>query len=104
MSLMTDPDEMRTYAQRFHGHADAIDQESKVAWASAQDISGAGWKGLAQNASFDTMGELMKAFRNIHDQMQFVSTNLSTSADHYHDQEVAGQNVLGGGAPHISSL
>mgnify|MGYP001067165365 CR=1 FL=1 len=104
MSLMTEPEEMRTFAQRFHGHADSIDQESKVAWASAQDISGAGWKGLAQNASFDTMGELMKAFRNIHDQMMFVSTNLASSAEHYQDQEAAGRNVLGGGAPHISAL
>jgi WXG100 family type VII secretion target len=101
---MTDPDEMRNYAQRFHGHADSIDHESKVAWASAQNISGAAWKGLAQNASFDTMGDLMKAFRNIQDQMQFVSTNLSNSADHYGHQDVTAQNILSGGAPHISSL
>ncbi len=34
-------------------------------WASAQNISGAGWSGMAEATSLDTMAQMNQAFRNI---------------------------------------
>ncbi len=34
-------------------------------WASAQNISGAGWSGMAEATSLDTMTQMNQAFRNI---------------------------------------
>ncbi len=34
-------------------------------WASSQNISGAGWSGLAEATSLDTMTQMNQAFRNI---------------------------------------
>jgi len=87
MSLMTNPEEMRDYSRKFHQHATQILDEAGKAYASAQNISGAGWNGVAQNASFDTMTDLNRAFKNIHEQMQFTSDNLARSADVYEQNE-----------------
>ena len=43
--------------------------------------------GLANTASFDTMTDLNRAFKNIHDMMQFTSDNLARSADAYEANE-----------------
>ena len=40
-------------------------------------------------ASMGSMEEMMRAFRNIENQMTFVSDNLRTSADTYEQQEHA---------------
>lgn len=87
MSLMTDPHEMRSYSTKFRGHADEILAEATRAFASSQNISGVGWNGLANTASFDTMTDLNRAFKNIHDMMQFTSENLARNADAYEANE-----------------
>ena len=90
MSLMTDPESMRTYASRFDGHAAATDAESAKAFASSQNMSGGSWKGMAEAASLNTMTELNQAFRRIHEQMMFVSQGLSRGAAEYERNEAEG--------------
>ncbi len=84
---MTNPEEMRRFSARFQGHADEIEAESTRAFASSQNISGAGWNGLAQTASLGTMTELNQAFKRIHEQMMFVSQGLARSAAIYDQNE-----------------
>jgi WXG100 family type VII secretion target len=89
MSFMTDPDAMRDYSGRFGHHAANIHADAQKAWSSSQEIVGAAWNGDASKTSAGTMEEMMRAFRNIENQMQFVSDNLRTSADTYEQQEHA---------------
>jgi WXG100 family type VII secretion target len=94
MSFMTDPAAMRDYSGRFGLHASNITADAQKAWASSENISGAGWKGDANSASLATMEEMMRAFKNIENQMTFVSDNLRTSADTYEQQEQANASAL----------
>jgi ESAT-6 family protein len=94
MSFMTDPAAMRDYSGRFANHAANIHADAQKAYASAENISGAGWKGDANMTSLSTMEEMMRAFRNIENQMTFVSDNLRTSADTYEQQEQANAAAL----------
>jgi len=94
VSLMTDPDAMRDYSRKFQGHADEIQAEATKAFASSQNISGAGWNGAAEKASFNTMTDLNQALKNIHEQMMYVSQGLSHSADTYEANEQAGAATL----------
>lgn len=89
MSFMTEPDTMRDYSGRFATHASNIHADAQKAFNSSEGISGAGWMGDANNASLGSMEEMMRAFRNIENQMTFVSDNLRTSADTYEQQEQA---------------
>ncbi|WP_241474032.1 WXG100 family type VII secretion target [Mycolicibacterium neoaurum] len=93
-TFMTDPDAMRDYSGRFGNHATTIADDAKKAYASSQNISGAGWQGQADKTSMMTVEEMMRAFRNIENQMHFVSDNLRTSADTYDQQEQAGSAAL----------
>ena len=81
MSLMTrsagDADLLRQVPRP----ADEILSEATRAFASSQNIAGGGWNGLANTASFDTDRPSTRAFKNIHDMMQFTSENLARSAD-----------------------
>ena len=63
--FMTDPDQMRAMAGRFEVHAQTVEDETRRMWASSQNIAGAGWSGTAQATSYDTMGQMNQAFRNI---------------------------------------
>ena len=94
MSFMTDPAAMRDYSGRFANHASSVHADAQKAYASAENISGAGWKGDANTTSLGTMEEMMRAFRNIENQMTFVSDNLRTSADTYEQQEAANAAAL----------
>ena len=94
MSFMTDPAAMRDYSGRFANHASNIHADAQKAYASAENISGAGWDGDANKTSLATMEEMMRAFRNIENQMTFVSDNLRTSADTYEQQEHANAAAL----------
>lgn len=87
MNLMTDSGLMREFSGRFATHAGVIEDESKKAYASSQNISGAGWFGSAEGASNTSVGDMQRAFNNIRDMMQFVSDNLSHSADRYDEGE-----------------
>ena len=89
MSFMTEPDTMRDYSGRFANHASNIHADAQKAFASSEGISNAGWSGDANMASMGSMEEMMRAFRNIENQMTFVSDNLWTSADTYEQQEHA---------------
>ncbi len=46
---------MRDMAGRFEVHAQTVEDEARRMWASAQNISGAGWSGMAEATSLDTM-------------------------------------------------
>lgn len=94
MSFMTDPAAMRDYSGRFATHASNIHADAQKAYSSSEGISGAGWKGNANNTSLATMDDLMRAFRNIENQMTFVSDNLRTSADAYEQGEAANASLL----------
>lgn len=94
MSFMTEPDAMRDYSGRFATHASNIHADAQKAFASSEGISGAGWSGDANNSSMVSMEEMMRAFRNIENQMTFVSDNLRTSADTYEQNEQAGAAEL----------
>ncbi len=63
--FMTDPHAMRDMAGRFEVHAQTVEDEARRMWASAQNISGAGWSGMAEATSLDTMAQMNQAFRNI---------------------------------------
>ncbi len=61
--FMTDPHAMRDMAGRFEVHAQTVEDEARRTWASAQNISGAGWSGMAEATSLDTMTQMNQAFR-----------------------------------------
>ncbi|OBG70399.1 peptidase M22, partial [Mycobacterium colombiense] len=63
--FMTDPHEMRAMAGRFEVHAQTVEDEARKMWASSMNIAGSGWSGQAQATSYDTMGQVNQAFRNI---------------------------------------
>ena len=52
-------------------------------WASSQNIAGAGWSGTAQSTSYDTMGQMNTAFRNIVNMLHSVRDGLIRDANHY---------------------
>ncbi|MCV7100662.1 WXG100 family type VII secretion target [Mycobacterium palustre] len=92
--FMTDPDAMRAMAGRFEVHAQTVEDEARRMWASSQSISGAGWSGAAEATSFDTMGQMNQAFRNIVSMLHGVRDGLLRDAGNYEQQEQASQQVL----------
>ncbi len=74
--FMTDPHEMRSMAGRFDVHAQTVEDEARKMWASSQNIAGAGWSGTAQMTSYDTMGQMNQAFRNIVNMLHGVRDGL----------------------------
>jgi WXG100 family type VII secretion target len=92
--FMTDPDQMRAMAGRFDVHAQTVNDEAAKMWASAQNIAGAGWSGTAQVTSYDTMGQMNQAFRNIVNMLGGVRDGLIRDATNYEAQEQASQQIL----------
>ena len=92
--FMTDPDQMRAMAARFDVHAHTVEDEAARMWASSQNVAGAAWSGTAQVTSYDTMGEINQAFRNIVDMLHGVRDGLIRDANHYEAQEQASQQLL----------
>jgi len=92
--FMTDPHAMRDMAGRFEVHAQTVENEARTMWASSQNISGAGWSGQAQASSYDTMGQMNQAFRNIVTMLHSVRDGLVRDANNYEQQEQASQQVL----------
>src|SRR5271170_3723474 len=97
--FMTDPHEMRAMAGRFDVHAQTVEDEARKMWASSANIAGAGWSGTAQVTSYDTMGQMNTAFRNIvtmlggvRDGLLRDATNYDTT--NYEAQEQASQQLL----------
>ncbi|MCV7381839.1 WXG100 family type VII secretion target [Mycobacterium alsense] len=93
--FMTDPHEMRAMAGRFETHAQTVEDEARKMWASSQNISGAGWSGAAAATSYDTMGQMNQAFRNIVSMLHGVRDGLIRDANNYEQQEQVSQQVLG---------
>jgi WXG100 family type VII secretion target len=91
---MTDPDSMRAMAGRFDVHAQTVEDEARKMAASSSNISGAGWGGLAERTSFDTMGQMQMAFRNIVNMLHGVRDGLVRDANNYEQQEAASQQIL----------
>ena len=94
MRFMTDPDAMRAMAGRFDVHAQTVEDEARRMAASSSNISGSGWGGLAEKTSFDTMGQMQTAFRNIVNMLHGVRDGLIRDANHYDQQEAASQQIL----------
>ena len=92
--FMTDPDQMRAMAGRFDVHAQTVNDEAAKMWASSQNIAGAGWSGSAQATSYDTMGQMNQAFRNIITMLHGVRDGLIRDANNYEQQEQASQQIL----------
>src|ERR1700761_4809067 len=92
--FMTDPHEMRSMAGRFDMHAQTVEDEARKMWASSQNIAGAGWSGTAQMTSYDTMGQMNQAFRNIVNMLHGVRDGLIRDANNYETQEQASQQIL----------
>ena len=59
-----------------------------------QNIAGASWSGTAQATSYDTMGQMNTAFRNIVNMLHGVRDGLIRDANHYESQEQASQQIL----------
>ena len=92
--FMTDPDQMRSMAGRFDVHAQTVQDEALKMWASSQNIAGAGWSGPAQVSSYDTMGQMNTAFRNIVNMLHGVRDGLVRDANNYEQQELTSQHLL----------
>jgi len=92
--FMTDPHEMRAMAGHFDVHAQTVEDEARRMCASSQNIAGAGWIGSAQAASYDTMGQINQAFRNIVNMLHGVRDGLIRDANNYEQQEQASQQAL----------
>jgi len=91
---MTDPHAMRAMAGRFETHAQTVEDEARRMWASSQNISGAGWSGTAQATSYDTMGQMNQAFRNIVNMLHGVRDGMLRDAGNYESQEQHSQQIL----------
>jgi WXG100 family type VII secretion target len=85
---------MRAMAGRFETHAQTVEDEARKMQASSQNISGSGWSGLAEATSFDTMGQMNQAFRNITNMLHSVRDGLIRDANNYEQQEQASQQIL----------
>lgn len=94
-NFMTDPAAMRNSAKKFHGHADNIAADAGKAWASANDIAGAGWQGDANGASLNSMEEMNRAFKKIQDMCSHTADTLARGADTYEQQEHDNASTLG---------
>ena len=53
-----------------------------------------GWSGQAQATSYDTMGQMNQAFRNIVNMLHGVRDGLVRDANNYEQQEQASQQIL----------
>ena len=92
--FMTEPDQMRSMAGRFDVHTQTVEDEARRMWVSSENIAGAGWSGTAQLTSYDTMGQINQAFRNIVTMLQAVRDGLIRDAAHYEAQEQASRQLL----------
>src|ERR1700747_326813 len=93
--FMTDSHQLRAMAGRFDVHAQTVEDEARKMWASSANIAGAGWRGTAQVPSYDTMGQMDTAFRNIVNLLHGVRDGLIRDANNYEQQEQASQHILG---------
>ncbi|CCK56397.1 Conserved protein of unknown function, ESAT-6 like protein EsxP (Esat-6 like protein 7) [Mycobacterium canettii CIPT 140070008] len=76
-------------------HAQTVEDEARRMWASAQNISGAGWSGMAEATSLDTMTQMNQAFRNIVNMpARGAVTGWFRDANNYEQQEQASQQIL----------
>ncbi len=55
---------------------------------------GAGWSGMAEATSLDTMTQMNQAFRNIVNMLHGVRDGLVRDANNYEQQEQASQQIL----------
>jgi WXG100 family type VII secretion target len=85
---------MRAMAGRFEVHGQTVEDEARRMWASSQNISGAGWSGMAEATSLDTMGQMNQAFRNIVNMLHGVRDGLVRDANNYEQQEQSAQQTL----------
>src|SRR3979409_2189312 len=92
--FMTDPHAMRSMAGRFEMHAQTVSDEARKMWSSSMNIAGAGWSGQAQATSYDTMGQMKQAFKNIINILHSAPGGLIRDPNNYETQEQASQQIL----------
>ncbi|WP_034172694.1 WXG100 family type VII secretion target, partial [Mycobacterium tuberculosis] len=56
--FMTDPHAMRDMAGRCELQAKTVAEQARRMWATSQNISGAGWSGVAEATALDTMTQM----------------------------------------------
>jgi len=71
-----------------------VEAEAAKMWSSSVNIAGAGWSGTAQATSYDTMGQMNQAFRNIVNMLSGVRDGLVRDANNYETQEQTSQQIL----------
>ncbi len=81
-------------SDEFWAVVETVEDEARRMWASAQNISGAGWSGMAEATSLDTMTQMNQAFRNIVNMLHGVRDGLVRDANNYEQQEQASQQIL----------
>ncbi len=81
-------------SDEFWAVVETVEDEARRMWASAQNISGAGWSGMAEATSLDTMAQMNQAFRNIVNMLHGVRDGLVRDANNYEQQEQASQQIL----------
>jgi WXG100 family type VII secretion target len=91
--FMTDPHAMRAMAGRFETHAQAVEQAAQQMWMSSMNI-GPSWSGQAAMTSYDTVGQMNQAFRNIVNMLQGVRDGFLRDATRYEAQEQQSTTVL----------
>src|ERR1035441_6625422 len=92
--FMTDPHEMRSMAGRFDTHAQTVEDEARKMWASSQNIDCARGSVRAESTSYDNMGQMNQAFRNIVNMLRGVRDGLIRDANNYESQEQPSQQIL----------
>ncbi len=92
--FMTDPHEMRSMAGRF----DCTPRRSRTRPARCgrrrPEHRRCRLSGSAQATSYDTMGQMNQAFRNIVNMLHGVRDGLIRDANDYESQEQASQQIL----------
>jgi WXG100 family type VII secretion target len=71
-----------------------VEDEARRMWASSQNIAGTGWGGTPHATSYDAMGQMYQAFRNIVTMLHGVRDGLIRDANNYEQQEAASQQIL----------
>jgi WXG100 family type VII secretion target len=72
-----------------------VQDEALKVRASSQNIAGADWPGQAGLSSYDAMGQISEAFRNIVNMLHGARDDLIRDANIYEQQERDFQQTLG---------
>ncbi len=92
--FMTDPHAMRAMAGRFETHAQTVEDEARRCGRPRRTSPARAGVVWPQATSYDTMGQMNQAFRNIVNMLHGVRDGLVRDANNYEQQEQASQQIL----------